>query len=391
MSVLPEPGMISFARGIPAPEMLPVGELAECARRTLARHGRRALNYGPPEGFGPLREWIADWHAVAPERVIVTPGSLVAMNLLVSQLAAAGRQVVVEAPTYDRMLRLLDDAGADVIAVARPVEGLDVDGLRGLLAGGCDPAFLYVLPTFHNPTGRTLGHAERAAIADLAIAHRMLVIEDDPYGLLRLSGEPLPSVHRLLRDRGADDLAVYMSSFSKSVAPGLRVGYAVLPQHLISAIAALATSLYLSPPLLAQAELFEFLDAGYLEPHLERVRALLLARRDALVQVLGSGLPDGARLSAPEGGCFAWLDLPAGIDAAALQRRGRNEGVSFVAGTGFFAGPGGSQNARLAFSYPSVDEIRAGAARLKALIAGTDGTAAKDAAAQLTTHTGATT
>ena len=340
MSVLPEPGVISFARGIPAPEMLPVGQLAECTSRALARHGRTALNYGPPEGFGPLREWIAAWHAVPPERVIVTPGSLVAMNMLVSQLVAERQQVVVEAPTYDRMLHSLGVAGADLLTLSRTVDGLDLDRLAALLDGGCDPAFLYVLPTFHNPTGRTLDRDQREQLAEIAIEHRLLVIEDDPYGLLRLSGEPEPSVHRLLRDRGADELAVYMSSFSKSVAPGLRVGYVVLPASLVPAIAALATSLYVSPPLLAQAELFEFLDAGFFEPQLERVRALLLPRRDALVQVLGGGLPDGARLSAPEGGYFAWLDLPAGLDAATLQRRGREVGVSFVPGAGFFAGSG---------------------------------------------------
>ena len=200
------------------------------------------------------------------------------------------------------------------------------------------------------------------------------MIEDDPYGLLRLSGEPQHTVHRLLRDRGADELAVYMSSFSKSVAPGLRVGYVVLPERLVPAIAARATSLYVSPPLLAQAELFEFLDAGFFEPQLERVRALLLPRRDALMQVLGTGLPDGARLSAPEGGYFAWLDLPEGVDAATLQRRGREVGVSFVPGAGFFAGSGdGAHNARLSFSFPGVEEIRIGAARLKALIADATG------------------
>ena len=242
--------------------MLPVGQLVECSGRALARHGRTALNYGPPEGFGPLREWIAARHAVSPECVIVTPGSLVAMNMLVSHLVAERQQVVVEAPTYDRMLHLLDVAGASLLTLSRTADGLDLDRLGALLAGGCDPAFLYVLPTFHNPSGRTLARGQREQLAEIAIEHRLLVIEDAPFGLLRVSGAPEPSVHRLLRERGADELAVYMSSFSKSVAPGLRVGYVVLPERLMPAIAALASSLYVSPPLLAQAELFEFLDAG---------------------------------------------------------------------------------------------------------------------------------
>ena len=368
VSVLPPPGVISFARGIPAPEMLPVDQLAECSRRALARHGRSALNYGPPEGFAPLREWIADRHGVAPGRVIVTPGSLVAMNLLVRQLVAGESHVVVEAPTYDRMLHLLDVAGAEVSTLDRTAAGLDLDRLGERLAGGWEPAFLYVLPTFHNPTGDTLPREQRERLADLAVAHRLLVVEDDPYGLLRLSGEPVPSVHELLRERGGGELAVYMSSFSKSVAPGLRVGYLVLPERLVPGIAAHATALYVSPPILAQAELFEFLDARLLEPHLERVRGLLRARRDALLEVLGSGLPEGARLSRPEGGYFAWLDLPPGLDVAALQRRGLEEGVSFVPGTAFFAGPGGESSARLSFSHPGEDDVRAGAARLSALI-----------------------
>jgi 2-aminoadipate transaminase len=368
MSVLPEHGVISFARGVPAPEFLPVDELAECCERALSRHGRTALNYGPPGGFGPLREWIAERHGVTPERVLVTPGSLVAMNLLVRHLVRAERDVVVEAPTYDRMLQLLDAAGASVATVARTDGGLDLERLAALMSR--EPAFLYVLPTFHNPSGRTLDRPERERLADLALEHRLLVVEDDPYGLLRLDGEPQPSLHALLRERGGDELAVHMSSFSKSVAPGLRVGYAVLPARLVPALTALATSLYVSPPLLAQAQLFEFLDAGLLGPHLERVLALLRPRRDALLEVLGERLPPGARLTRPDGGYFAWLELPAPLETRMLAERAPAARVSFVPGADFHprAGHAGARSARLSFSYPSPEEIRAGAERLAELV-----------------------
>ena len=372
MSVLPELGVISFARGIPAPEMLPVEQLAECCERALSRHGKTALNYGSPEGFAPLREWIAARHGVTPERVIVTPGSLVAMNLLVRHLLPVPRRVIVEAPSYDRMLHLLGAARASVVTIGRTDGGLELDRLAGMLAAGHDPAFLYVLPTFHNPRAAR----SRARSASSSPTSRSSTgsssIEDDPYGLLRLDGEPEPSIHQLLRERGGDELAVHMSSFSKSVAPGLRVGYVVLPERLVPAITALALSLYVSPPLLAQAQLFEFLDAGLLEPHLERVCALLRPRRDALLDVLGDRLPAGAQLDASRW----WLlrlarAAGAARHAASSRGRARSAGVSFVPGAGFFTGAdrAGARSARLSFSYPPVEDVRVGAERLAALLA----------------------
>ena len=348
MSVLPAAGAISFARGIPSPDLLPVEQLAEASRRALERHGRVALNYGPSAGFGPLREWIAARHGVATERVVVTPGSLIGLGFLVRHLLAGGGRTLVDSPTYDRMLHLVRAAGAE--AVAEP------------------PARLaYVMPTLHNPTGRTLTLSEREQLADVIVEHELTVVEDDPYGLLRLDGEPQPHLHQLLGDRGAGELAVLMSSFSKSVAPGLRAGYLVLPEALVAPVEALATSTYVSPPLLAQAQLYEFLAAGHLEPHLADVRAALRARRDALLEVLDAELESHATWTRPDGGYFLWLELAEG-SAARLAERAAAAGVPIVPGAGFFPGPGGERSARLSFSYPSVAEIREGAPRLAALI-----------------------
>ena len=229
-SVLPEPGTISLARGIPSPEMLPVHALAECAARAVERFGDVALNYGDPAGFAPLREWLAERHGVSPSRVFVTPGSLVALNLIVRRLLEDPGRVLVEAPTYDRMLHLLGLAGAEIAPVPHDGDGLDPDALSALLKAGRHPEFVYVLPTFHNPTGRTLTRTARERVADIAVEHDLVVVEDDPYGLLRLEGEPLPTLHALLTERGRGDLGIFLSSFSKSVAPGLRVGYAVVPE-----------------------------------------------------------------------------------------------------------------------------------------------------------------
>lgn len=360
MSVVPPAGTISFARGVPSPDMFPFERLAEAARRAVDRHGRAALNYGPPGGFGPLREWIAVRHGVRPEQVLVTPGSMIALRFLVEHLLGDGGHAVVEAPTYDRMLHLLRGAGAEVDAV-------EPERLEEAL--GSRPRLLYVMPTFHNPTGRTLSLARREALADAIVEHGTTVVEDDPYGLLRLDGDAPPHLHRLLVERGACEQAILLSSFSKSIAPGLRVGYVVLPERLVSAIEAIATATYVSPPLFAQAQVFEFLDARWLEPQLEDARAFLRPRRDALLEVLQAELGGRATWTRPEGGYFLWLDL-LGSDAEAenVARRARAAGVAVVPGTGFFAGAGGEQSLRLSFSHPSVEEIREGARRLAAVI-----------------------
>ena len=364
ISVIPDPGVISFSRGVPSPDMFPVEQLAECARRAVVEHGRVALNYGAPGGYGPLREWIASRHGVTADRVLVTPGSLIGLNLVVRQVCA-GRQAIVEAPTYDRMLHALADAGSTVATVGRDDDGLDLERLAELAAG--DPALFYVLPTFHNPTGRTLDLAGRQALVDLAVAHDLTLFEDDPYGLLRIEGEAQPSLLQLLQAAGREDLAIFASSFSKSVAPGLRVGYLILPEHLVAPLTSAVARTYVSPPLLAQAQLQLFLDAGYLDPHLADLAVFLRPRRDALLDAF-AGLPDGATWTRPDGGYFLWLELPERLDATAVNDRAAEVGVSFVPGAGFFADHPRRSSARLSFSYPSVDEIRTGAARLVELI-----------------------
>jgi 2-aminoadipate transaminase len=364
ISVIPDPGVISFSRGVPSPDMFPVDQLAECARRAVVEHGRVALNYGAPGGFEPLREWIAARHAVTADRVLVPPGSLIGLNLVVRHLCA-GRQAIVEAPTYDRMLHALSDAGSTVATVGRGDAGLDLERLADLAAG--DPAMLYVLPTFHNPTGRTLDLAERQALVDLAVAHDLTLFEDDPYGLLRIDGEAQPSLLSLLQTAGREDLAIFASSFSKSVAPGLRVGYLILPDHLVAPLTSAVARTYVSPPLLAQAQLQLFLEAGFLEPHLGYLAAFLRPRRDALLDAF-AGLPEGATWTRPDGGYFLWLELPDRLDAAVVNDRAAEVGVSFVPGAGFFADHPRRSSARLSFSYPSVDEVRTGAGRLVELI-----------------------
>lgn len=363
-SVLPDPDVISFARGVPSPDMFPLDLLAECAARAVAEHGRVALNYGPPGGYAPLREWIADRHGVAPARVLLMPGSLIGLNLVVRHLCA-GREAVVEAPTYDRMLHALADAGASVATVARDDQGLDLDRLAALAARR--PALLYVLPTFHNPTGRTLDEAQRRALVEVAVAHDLTIFEDDPYGLLRIDGAPQPSLHRLLREAGREDLAIFATSFSKTVAPGLRVGYLVLPEHLVAPLERAVSRTYVSPPLLPQAQLHAFLEGGHLEPQLARLAAFLQPRRDALLAAL-AGAGEGVAFTRPDGGYFLWLELPPSLDATELLAEATAEGVTFVPGAGFFATDPRRSSARLAFSYPTVEEVATGGARLAALI-----------------------
>ncbi len=357
--------MISFARGVPAPECLPVEELADCARAVVERDGRTVLSYGPAGGYGPLREWIAERHGVAPARVLLTNGSLQGFVFLAQRLA--GGRVLAESPTYDRPLKILAGLGTEVVQLPMDDEGLDPDALeRELRAAGPRPGFLYTIPTFQNPSGRTLSVDRRHRLVELAREHELLVLEDDPYGLVRFEGESPPTLFELDAAAGGAQQVAYSSSFSKTIAPGLRVGYFVLPAELERELEAAAVSTYITPVLLGQATVFEFLRRGNLEPNLERVSGLLRARRDAMVEALERDFPGGAAWSRPQGGYFLWLDLPEGVDAAELLTRSEAAGVTFVAGSDFGGGP---SSARLAYSFVSVEQIHAGIGRLAELLA----------------------
>jgi DNA-binding transcriptional MocR family regulator len=352
--------MISFARGVPAPECLAVEELAESARAALERDGRTILSYGPGGGYGPLREWLAERHGVEPGRVVLTSGSLQGFVFLAEQLVRAGTRVLVEAPTYDRPLKILSRLGAEIVTVPMDEDGLMPDELpEG------EFAFLYTIPTFQNPSGRTLSVERRRRLAELARERELLVLEDDPYGLVRYDGEPLPSVFELA---GGDQIA-YCSSFSKTVAPGLRVGWFVLPAKLAQEIEAFAVSTYISPPYLSEATVLEFARRGSFEPNLERVNGLLRERRDAMLEALEREMPEDASWTRPEGGYFVWLDLPSGPTSAELLAQAEQAGVTFVKGTDFFpGGRGGERSLRLAFSFVSPDEIAEGVSVLGGLV-----------------------
>src|SRR5579864_98519 len=357
-------GVVSFARGVPAPECLPVDELADCAKAAIERDGKAVLSYGPGGGYGPLREWIAARHGVEPTRVVITSGSLQGFVFLAEQLVRNGSRVLVEAPTYDRPIKILKRLGADIVGLPMDDDGLQLAALEHALASGDKPAFLYTIATFQNPSGRTLSESRRARIAELAREHELLVLEDDPYGLVRYEGDALPSIFEL--EGGAN--VAYASSFSKTIAPGVRVGYFVLPPALAAQIEALAVSTYISPPFMTQATVYEFLRRGNFEPNLERVRGLLKARRDAMLDALEQHMPDGAQWSRPDGGYFIWLDLPE--ESGDLLARAEEAGVTFVPGTDFFADGGGTKSLRLAFSFVSPAEITDGIEKLAGLLRG---------------------
>src|SRR3954463_2113722 len=303
-------GLISFARGVPAPECLPVEELAECARAALLQGGAPVLLYGPGGGYGPLREWIAERHGVEPARVVITSGSLQGFVFLCEQLVKPGARVFVEAPTYDRPLKILARLGAEIVPLAMDDEGVVPEALEEALASGEKPAFVYLIATFQNPSGRTLSEERRRRVVEIAKAHDLLVLEDDPYGLVRYEGEAPPTLFEL----EGGERVIYASSFSKTVAPGVRVGYFVLPAALAAQIEALAVSTYITPVLLGQATVFEFLRRGNFDANLDRVRSLLRVRRDAMLEALEQELP-AASWSRPEGGYFIWLELAQDIGA----------------------------------------------------------------------------
>jgi 2-aminoadipate transaminase len=338
-----------------------VSELADCAKAALERDGSVALSYGSTLGYAPLREWLAERHGVEPGRVLVTNGSLQAFHFVLESLGGAGRRVLVERPTYDRPRKILAAAGVELGELPVDADGLDVDAVEPALEGP-PPAFLYTIPTFQNPTGSTLSEDRRRRLAELVRSRRLALLEDDPYGLVRFEGDSLPSLFEL--EGGVD--VMYSSSFSKTIAPGLRVGYAIVPEALASELEGLVASTYITPALLAQATVYEFLRRGLFDPNLERIVGLLRARRDAMLEALDRELAGRARWNRPEGGYFLWLELAEGADAADLLTSATEGGVTFVPGVDF-GGPPNSM--RLAFSFVSPAEIDEGVRRLAGLVA----------------------
>jgi 2-aminoadipate transaminase len=272
--------------------------------------------------------------------------------------------VLVEAPTYDRPLKLLRWQGVEVVSIPMDDEGLDPDALEAELRSPGDISFLYTIPTFQNPSGRTLGEGRRRRIAELAASFDLDVLEDDPYGLVRYEGVAPAALHTL----EGGERVTFTSSFSKTVAPGLRVGWFVVPEGLRSAFDDRAVSTYISPPLLPEAIVHELFSRGAFEPNLERVRGILRAQRDAMLTALDGQLTGRATWSRPEGGYFLWVDFAEGIDAGELLGRATEAGVTFVRGCDFFPGDGGESSARLAFSYEPPERIVEGVGTLAGLL-----------------------
>jgi len=348
---------ISFARGAPSLDIVDVDGLKEAAERAFTEDPGGVTAYGTSIGYPPLREWIAEYHQVDPKRVLVTNGSMQADAFLFEALVGAGDTVIVERPTYDRTLLSLRNRGADVRMVELEPDGIDVAALERVLAAGAEPRLAHIIPNFQNPAGYTLSAAKRERLLELARDHDFVIFEDDPYVRLRFEGAPLDSMLSMDGDR-----VVYASSFSKTVCPGVRVGYLVGPEELIARIAKLATSTYISPSMVSQAIVNQFCRSGAIDRSIETVKAALRERAQTLCAALERELPD-ARFVPPQGGYFLWIDLPRGADVAALFAAAAERGVQFVKGSDFVL-EGGESSLRLAYSGVTPDEIEEGVARL---------------------------
>jgi 2-aminoadipate transaminase len=348
---------ISFARGAPSLDIVDVEGLRAAADRAFANDAAGMTAYGTAVGYLPLRAWIAERHGVAPESVLVTNGSMQADAFLFEALVRSGDAVIVERPTYDRTLLSLRGRGAEVHQVELEPDGIDVSALEALLQEGTRPKLAHIIPNFQNPAGYTLSLAKRERLLELAREHDFVIFEDDPYVALRFSGETLPTMVSMDPTR-----VVYASSFSKTVCPGIRVGYLVGPGALVAQIQKLAVGAYISPNMVAQGIVNEFCRSGAIQRSIETVKNALRERSEALCRALERELPD-ARFVAPEGGYFLWVDLPDGTDVAALFRAAAERGVQFVKGSDFII-DGGEASLRLAYSGVTVEQIEAGVALL---------------------------
>lgn len=353
---------ILFTRGVPAAESFDFDKVAEAAAAAIRNGGQAMLQYGKSYGYLPLREHLATLHGVAPDQVLLANGSLQILDFLGHALLGEGTTVYVESPTYDRTLTLLRRHRATIVAIPLEPDGPDLDALARALATR-PPLFFYTIPDFQNPSGATASLAKRERLAALAREHKFWLLEDAPYRPLRYRGEQLPSLWDLAPER-----TLHMSSYTKQIAPGVRVGYMVGDRALLAKVAKVAEDTYITPNLLGEGAVYEFIRRGWLEPQLADLKALYGPRLEAICRALRTHLPDAEWIE-PDGGFFLSVTLPDGVTSDALRAEAEQRGLVLSDGRGFFPNPAdGDRFIRLPFCALTEEEIEEGVRRLAASV-----------------------
>ncbi len=371
-SVASRPEVVSLAGGMPFVQALPIEMLTATAERLLRERGATALQYGSGQGDVTLREQILEvigevGISAHPDDIVVTTGSQMALDLVTRVFCDPGDVVLVESPSYVGALGVFRAYECDIVHVAMDDEGLEPTALReaitAIRASGRRIKLIYTIPSFHNPAGVTQGPARRREILAIAQAAGIAVLEDDPYGLLGFEGEP----PRAIRADDADGV-IYLGSFSKTIASGLRVGWAVAPHGVREKLVLAAEAAVLCPSNYAQLTVSEYLATQPWREQIKTFREVYRERRDALLESLQALMPEGTTWTIPAGGFYSWLTLPAGLDATAMAPRAIASLVAYVPGTGFYVDGQGRRNLRLSYCYPEPDRIREGVRRLAGVI-----------------------
>jgi len=370
-----QPDIISFAGGLPAPEVFPVAEVREATRRVLEEHGSAALQYSATEGYLPLRELLVRHMTrygikVTPDNVLITSGSQQALDLIGKLLLNPGDLVMTEVPTFLGAIQAFTAYQAGFVTVPIDDEGLEVEQLEEALRAG--PKFLYLLPNFQNPGGVTLSLERRRRVVELASRYGAPIVEDDPYGQLRYDGHHLPPLVKVdaefhgcaSGERAFRGGVLYLGTLSKTLAPGLRIGWVVAPEEVIRKLVLLKQGTDLHTSTFTQMVAYETARGGFLDRHVRWIRKVYGERRDAMLGALERHFPPGVGWTHPLGGLFVWVTLPPGLDSSELLESALAEKVAFVPGASFFPAGGGAETLRLNFSYCAPSRIEEGIARL---------------------------
>lgn len=355
------PETINFTRGVPANESFPIADLATSAAAALASGGEALMVYGPAAGLGPLRNWLAEWQGVKPEQVLTGNGSLELVEFLCTAMIKPGDVVFTEAPSYDRAITLFRRHGANVIGVPLEADGPDLDALEQLLAQH-KPKLFYVIPDFQNPSGATCSAAKRKRLVEIAEKHDLLLLEDAPYRLLRYRGTQEPTLFSLAPHR-----VLHMTSFTKLIAPGVRLGFMIGDAAVLAKIGKVAEDTYISPGYFAHGVTLEWLKAGKLLPQIEKLKALYAPRLEACLAALDKYMPD-AVATRPDGGFFLSLTLPAGVLTTDLRAAAAKHNLNLADGLAFFPSSGGERFLRLPFCALTPAQIEEGIKRLAEVV-----------------------